>query len=88
MPQGLTDGDRVRFMAVLRDLAGRVITRQPDHERSQRAYRQLDASARAGQNQGRVEVKAVDNPLPAPRERTKEPGPARGPGGGGGGGGG
>lgn len=83
-------GGAARYVALFRDLAGRIVTRSPEQDRSQRIYKQIDASARQGANQGKVEVQ---NPTPEPprpprdeRNRYRPPAPGGGGGGGGGGG--
>jgi len=80
-------GTRISFQAYLRDLGGRIISRQPDRDRTSIAYRRLNASAVAGQNaQIRPEdLKAPTTPRPNDPEPVTPPGR---PGGGGGGGGG
>jgi hypothetical protein len=82
----LAGAARTRYLAVFRDLAGRLVTRIPDADRSQKAYRALEESARKGLNQGKVEVKDVKPEAERPPRAPREPRPGGGGGGGGGGG--
>ncbi len=82
----LAGAARTRYLAVFRDLAGRLVTRIPDADRSQKAYRALEESARKGLNQGKVEVKDVKPEGERPPRAPREPRPGGGGGGGGGGG--
>lgn len=85
-PAGTNQGSRVSFQAYLRDLGGRIISRQPDRERVSIGYRRLNASASAGLT---AQLRPEDL-KPAAPVRPNEPEPVTPPGGrpGGGGGGG
>lgn len=77
-----------QLQAFLRDPAGQIITRIPDHDRRAEAYRRVAESARAGETQGKPVVKPVEGPsLPPPPTRPQGERPPPGGGGGGGGGG-
>jgi hypothetical protein len=82
---GNNPGGGARYVALFRDLAGRIVTRSPEQDRSQKIYKQIDASARQGANLGKVEAQ---NPVPEvpqpPREDRNRYRPPP-PGGGGGG---
>jgi hypothetical protein len=67
-------------------VGGNVISRIPEQERLQDRYKRLDASAKMGMNQGKPEVKPIEEkkqigPGPIPRPQPSKGGP---PGGGGG----
>lgn len=81
--------NREQLQAFLRDAAGQIITRIPDHERAKPAYQRVTQSAKAGETQGKPVVKPVNRPeLPPPPSRDPREGGGRPiPGGGGGGGG-
>jgi hypothetical protein len=83
---GLGGGTRDVIEAILRGVGGNVISRIPEQERLQDRYKRLDASAKMGMNQGKPEVKPIDEkkqigPGPIPRPQPSKGGP---PGGGGG----
>lgn len=56
--------------AILRGVGGNVVSRIPEQERSQDRYKRLETSAKLGLNQGKPEVK----PLEDPKKNTLPPG--------------
>jgi len=84
-PSEIAGDVRNRYFAVLRDGAGRLVTRVADAERTQGMYRQFDASAKAGLTQGVPVLKAAapGQTLPTRRDRPKAPDAPSGGGGGG-----
>lgn len=79
--------EQVRMQAVLRDELGRVVTRQPQQDAAGDIYKRVSDSAKAGENQGEVIVKAPEPDRPRPNQPDRAPDrgptpPPAGPGGG------
>jgi hypothetical protein len=79
---------RQRAEALLRDAFGTVLVKLPDSEKADPVYKRVDDSAKAGQNQGKLQAKPIEPDKVGPKAPPKAPPPPRNPGGGGGGGGG
>ncbi|MCX5689528.1 MAG: hypothetical protein NTV94_07045, partial [Planctomycetota bacterium] len=78
--QGLAGEERPRFMALMRNQHGQLVSRLPDVERATAAYKRLEASAKEGARQnapevkeeeGRVRPPKVDRPSSTPQEPKK-----------------
>lgn len=82
---GQTGGGQERFDVTFRDQTGALVTISPDRDRSRPEYKVVDASAKAGRDQGKTpppEVEEPDNFIPVKRERPTNPGAGGGGGGG------
>jgi hypothetical protein len=72
--QGLAGEERPRFMALMRNQHGQLVSRLPDVERASAAYRRLEASAKEGARQNAPEAKVEETRVRPPKpERTTAP---------------
>lgn len=82
---GQTAGN-ARFDVTFRDQTGALVTVSPDRDRSRPEYKVVEASAKAGREQGKLPPPEVEEEQVIPTKRPDRPAPPP-PGGGGGGGG-
>ncbi|HEX2837972.1 MAG TPA: hypothetical protein VHN77_07585 [Phycisphaerales bacterium] len=83
---GQTGGGNAKFDVTFRDQTGALVTVSPDKDRSRPEYKLVEASAKAGRDQGKLPPpeKEEEDFIPQPKRDRPPPPP---PGGGGGGGG-